>query len=119
MNVVIYDPTQTEGPRLFQALKDRGVPAVLANDAMRLVNLIKQQRTELVLLCSQKFSPEIIGVAENLRENHVLEPAQIQLVSGPLDEADGIQVFESSIDSIIPWASDVEYVAARVAAVGR
>jgi hypothetical protein len=119
MNVVIYDPTQTEGPRLFQALKDRGVPVVLANDAMRLVNLIKQQRTELVLLCSQKFSPEIIGVAENLRENHVLEPSQIQLVSGPLDEADGIQVFESSIDSIIPWASDVEYVAARVAAVGR
>jgi hypothetical protein len=119
MNVIVYDPSNTEGPRLAQALKDRGVPVGATNDPMRLVNLIKQQRTDLVLLCSQKFASEMMGVAENLRENHILEPSQIQLVIDKLDEADAIHAFESGIDSFIPWGCDIEYLAARIAAVGR
>jgi hypothetical protein len=119
MNVLVYDPSQTEGPRLFQLLKQRGVPVLIAHDPMRLVAMTKQARTDLVLLCAEKFSPELMGVAENLRENHILEPSQIQLVTGPLDEPDAIHAFESSIDSVIPWGCDAEYLAARISAVGR
>ncbi len=119
MNVVIYDPSNTEGPRLQQGLKDRGVPAQATNDPMRLMNLIKQQRTELVLLCTQKFATEMMGIAENLREHHVLEPSQIQLVIDKIDEADAIHAFESGIDSFVPWGCDIEYLAARIAAVCR
>jgi CheY-like chemotaxis protein len=119
MNVIVYDPSQTEGQRLSQALKDRGVPVGFTNDPMRLVNLIKQQRTDLVLLCTQKFSTEMMGVAENLRENHILEPSQIQLVIDKIDEADAIHAFESGIDSFIPWGCDIAYLSARISAVGR
>jgi hypothetical protein len=119
MNVLIYDPSQTEGPRLFHLLKERGVPAMIAHDPMRLVSMTKQARTDLVLLCTAKFAPELMGIAENLRENHILEPSQIQLVTGALDEADGIHAFESGIDSILPWGCDAEYLAARISAVGR
>jgi DNA-binding response OmpR family regulator len=119
MNVLIYDPSQTEGPRLLALLKERNVPASIAHDPMRLLAMTKQDRIDLVLLCTQKFAPELMGVAENLRTNHILEPSQIQLVTGPLDDADGTHAFESGIDSILPWGCDAEYLAARVAAVGR
>jgi hypothetical protein len=119
MNVLIYDPSQTEGPRLLALLKERSVPASIAHDPLRLVAMTKQARTDLVLLCTERFAPELMGVAENLRVNHILEPSQIQLVTGPLDEADGIHAFESGIDSILPWGCDAEYLAARISAVGR
>jgi hypothetical protein len=119
MNVLIYDPSQTEGLRLFNLLKERGVPAMFAQDPIRLVSMTKQARTDLVLLCTEKASPELMGIAENLREHHLLEPSQIQLVTGPLDEADGIHAFESGIDSILPWGCDAEYLAARIASVVR
>jgi hypothetical protein len=119
MNVLVYDPSQTEGQRLLGIFKERGVPALLAHDPLRLVAMTKQARTDLVLLCSQTFAMELMGVAENLREHHILEPSQIQLVTGPLDESDAVVVFESGIDSVLPWGSDADYVAARVAAVGR
>lgn len=119
MNVLIYDPSQTEGPRLLALLKERSVPALIAHDPLRLVAMTKQARTDLVLLCTEKFAPELMGIAENLRVNHILEPSQIQLVTSPLEEPDAIHAFESGIDSILPWGCDAEYLTARVAAVGR
>ncbi len=119
MNVFVYDPSQTEGPRLMQAMKDRGVPATMTHDPLRLANMIRQQRTDLVLLCTQKFSTEMMSVAENLRENFILEPSQIQLVIDEIDEADAIHAFEAGIDSFMPWGCDVEYLSARIAAVDR
>lgn len=119
MNVLIYDPGQSEGARLLGLLKDHGIPASLATDPARLVSMTKQVRTDLVLVCCEQFSTDFMAICEDLREHHILEPSQIQLVTGPLEASDAAYAFESGIDSILPWGSDREYIVARVAAVAR
>jgi hypothetical protein len=119
MNVLIYDPSQSEGARLLGLFKEQGIAASLAVDPTRLVPMTKHSRVDLVLLCSEKFSTEIMDLCENLREHHILEPSQIQLVTGPLSDADAAYAFGSGIDSLLPWGSERDSVLARVAAVAR
>lgn len=119
MNIVVFDASRSEGPRLSGLLKDMGLSSSTTDDPVRLVALIGQAPTRLVLLCSEVFSPEILGVAETLRERHVLEPSQIQLVTRHLDESDAIHVMAASIDGVIPWGCSAEYLQAKVGSVTR
>jgi hypothetical protein len=119
MNVLIYDPSQGEGARLLGLLRDQGIQASLATDEARLAPMTKQVRTDLVFLCCETFSTDFMQICERLREHHILEPSQIQLVTGPLNEADAAYAFGSGIDSILPWGIERDYLLARVAAVAR
>jgi DNA-binding response OmpR family regulator len=119
VNVVLFDPTKTEGVRLQRALKDRGVPALLATDPLHCVAVAEQRRPELVLLCARAFSLDVLELAEKLRSQTVVEPAEIHLVSGPLTDDDTIRVFDAGIDGTMPWGLSEPHLMSRVSGVTR
>jgi hypothetical protein len=119
MHVVIHDPGNVEGPRIERALRSRGIPTVVSLDQRRTTAALEGTRAEVVLLCARTFAPEILAFAEELRGRLVLEPAQLQLVTGPLQDGDTAQVFDAGFDAIVPWGSSDVALLARVAAAER
>jgi len=119
MHVVIHDPGNSEGPRIERALRGRGIPAVVSLDARRTTSVLEADRADVVLLCARTFSAEILAFAEELRSRLVLEPAQLQLVAGPLDDEDTAQVFDAGFDAIVPWGTSDAALVSRVAAAER
>lgn len=119
MNIVVFDTSRSEGPRLSGLIKDMGLTSTTTDDPVRLIALIGQAPTRLVLLCSEVFSPEVLGVAETLRERHILEPSQILLVTRHLDESDAIHAMAASIDGVVPWGCGAGYLQAKIGSVTR
>ena len=119
VNVVVFDPSSTEGQRLQRALKDRGVPAALSTDAAHCLAVAGQRHADLVLLCTRGFSLDTLELGEKLRAGPVGEPGGIHLVSGPLADDDVVRVFDAGFDGIMPWGLSEPHLMARVSAVAR
>lgn len=119
MHLVIHDPGNHEGLRIERALRGRGIPAVVSIDQRRTTALLEADRADVVLLCARTFSAETLAFAEELRSRLVLEPAQLQLVTGPLQDEDTAQVFDAGFDAIIPWGSSDAVLVSRIAAAER
>jgi CheY-like chemotaxis protein len=119
MQVVIHDPSNSEGPRIERALRGRGIPAVVSLDPHRTKSVLEAERADVVLLCARTFSADTLAFAEDLRSRLVLEPAQLQLVTGPLRDEDVAEVFDAGFDAVVPWGSSEAALVSRVAAAER